>query len=370
MFEIFLSIIAALSLLALGMYAMAKKRTAANAILLVTVALLSGIELLDQLSLQQSIDFTLVRQISLYLESLLPASFLLLSLIYGRSRPFHALSKVRLVLAAALALFPMAVLIIAGNDLYYYPDFPSERVLFLDRAGYWYYLGIMISFIASLVNVEATLAATEGTARNRMKFEIFGIMSLLAVLIFYYSQGLLYRTINLDLVPVRSSVFIVAALLMGYSRVFRGNNVRVTISRYVLYRSIALFVVGIYLITLGIIGEGMRYFGDTFVRDLGIVLAYAGGVFLLAVLFSEKLKRRMKVTIQKHFFAGKHDYREAWIRLTSRLSSCGALPDVQEAVLAVYQETFGLAGASLYLLSQDEQRYREDLGSCHARGSC
>ena len=135
MFEMILSIIAALSLLALGMYAMAKKRTAANTVLLVAVALLSGIEVLDQLSLQSSIYFTLVRRISLYLESLLPTSFLLLSILYGRSRPFHALSKVRLVLAAVLALFPIALLLIAGNNFYYSPDFQSERILFLDRAG-------------------------------------------------------------------------------------------------------------------------------------------------------------------------------------------------------------------------------------------
>jgi putative PEP-CTERM system histidine kinase len=357
MFEMFLSIIAALSLLALGIYAVVKKRTAANVILLVVVALLAGIEVLDQLSLQPSIDFTLVRRISLSLESLLPASFLLLSLFYGRSRPFEALSKVRLVLAAALALFPVAMLFIAGNDLYYAPDFPGERVLFLDSAGYWYYLGVMASFILSLVNVEATLAATRGLDRHRMKFEVFGIMSLLAVLIFYYSQGLLYRTIDMDLVPVRSSVFIIAAILMGYSRIFRGNGTPVSISRHVLYRSIALLVVGIYLITLGLIGEGMRYFGDTFERDLGIVLAFAGGVFLLAVLFSEKLRRRIKVFIQKHFYAGKHDYREEWTKFTTRLSSCGTLSDVQEAVLTVYRETFGVAGASLYLLTKDEERY-------------
>jgi putative PEP-CTERM system histidine kinase len=144
---------------------------------------------------------------------------------------------------------------------------------------------------------------------------------------------------------------------MGYSRVFRGNNVRVSISRHVLYRSIALLLVGIYLITLGLIGEGMRYFGDTFERDLGIVLAFAGGVFLLAVLFSEKLRRRIKVFIQKHFYAGKHDYREEWTKFTSRLSSCGTLSDVQEVVLTVYRETFGVAGASLYLLSKEEERY-------------
>jgi putative PEP-CTERM system histidine kinase len=357
MFELILSGTAALLLLAFGIYAVARERNAANAVLLATFTLLAAIEILGQLVLRSFVDLASVGRFLLSLESLLPVSFLLLSLVYGRSRPFQALSKVRMVLAAALAVFPAGLLSVAGSDLFYAPDFPKERVLFLENMGYWFSVGIMGSLIVSLVNVETTLAATRGTGRNRMKFEIFGIMSLLAVLIFYYSQGLLHRTIDMSLVPVRSSVLIIAALLMGYSRISRGAGAPVVISRHVLYRSVALLVVGAYLIGLGLIGEGLKYFGEDFGKDLGIVLAFAGGVLLLAVLFSEKLRRRAQVLIRKNFYASKHDYREEWTRLTARLASCAGLSDAQEAVLAAYQETFGLAGASLYLEQKDGDQY-------------
>ncbi len=357
MIEIILASIAALSLIAVGVHAVVKERTASSAVLLFVATLLAGVEILDQLSLQSLVDFTMFRDISLVLETILPAAFLLLSLIYGRNRPFGSQSKIRLGFAAILALFPLAILLMAGSDLYYSPDFQSEEVLFLGNTGYWYYLLVMISFIISLVNVEATLAATSGRIRYRMKFEAFGIMSLLAILIFYYSQGLLYRTINMNLVPIRSSVFIIAALLIGYAQVFRGMGARVSVSRHILYRSITLLAVGIYLISLGIAGEGMRYFGVAFGRNLTIVLAFAGGVLLLAVLFSEKMRSRTKVYIRKHFYENKHDYREEWIKFTGRLSSCGTLSDVQESILIVFMETFGIAGASLYLLSRDEKKY-------------
>ena len=176
-------------------------------------------------------------------------------------------------------------------------------------------------------------------------------------LFFYYSQGLLYRTINMNLLPVRSSVFIIASFLIWYSQAFRGSDARVSISRHVFYRSVALLVVGCYLLGLGLIGEGMRYFGEAFGRNVAIVVAFLGGIFLLAVLFSDKARRRAKVYISKHFYANKHDYREEWLRLNNRLSSCATLPDVQEAVLTAYQETFGVSGASLYLLGSDEKRY-------------
>jgi putative PEP-CTERM system histidine kinase len=357
MIGMLLSGIAALSLIAVGVHAVVKQRTTPNAILLVATVLLAGVEILDQLSLQPSVHFLTLRSISLGLESLLPASFLLLGLTYGRNMSFSSRSKLLLGLGVILALVPVAILALAGEDLYYSPDYQSERMLFLGRAGYWFYLGIMASFVVSLVNVEFTLAATHGRNRNRMKFDAFGIISLLAVLIFYYSQGLIYRTINMNLVTVRSSVFIIAALLIGYSQAFRGTVPQVSVSRRILYRSITLLAVGIYLIFLALVGEGMRYFGVTFGRNLTIVLAFAGGVLLLAILFSEKMRSRTKVYIRKYFYANKHDYREEWINFTSRLSSCRTLSDVQESILTAYSETFGIAGASLYLLNRNEKKY-------------
>jgi putative PEP-CTERM system histidine kinase len=347
-----------LALAASGIYAMVKQRTAVNAVLLTTVLLLAGMVIFDQLSLQSSDIFETFKQIALYLEALLPGSVLVLAFIYGRSRSFDTLSQMQIGLMATLVLLPLAIVLLVGSDLYYSPDFQNERVLFLGSAGYWYYIGIMVALIISLASVEVTLAATHGIARNRMKFEAIGIMSLFAVLIFYYSQGLLYRTINMNLTPIRSSVFIFAALLIGYSHAFRGSGTRVSISRHILYRSITLLVVGVYLLGLGLVGEGMRYFGVTFGRDLTVILVFAGAILLLSILLSEKVQRRTKVYINKHFYAGnKHDYREEWIKLTSRFSLCATLSDVQDAILTVFVETFGVAGASLYLQSRDERRF-------------
>ncbi|HEY6011473.1 MAG TPA: XrtA/PEP-CTERM system histidine kinase PrsK, partial [Nitrospirota bacterium] len=353
-----LSSIAAVSLLAIGAYVVAKQRTTANMLFVIVAVLLAGIELADQFSLHTAGALDVFKRISLCLEALLPAAFMSFSLAYGRALSPDRRSKVRLGALTALGLIPLVILLVAaGDDLYYSPDLLNEQILFLGGAGYWFYVAIMALLIVALVNIETTFVATRGMARNRMKFEAFGIMTLLAVLIFYYSQGLLYRTINMNLLPVRSSVLIIVSLMIGYSRAARGSGAPVMVSRYVLFRSITLLIVGLYLLGLGFIGEGMRYFGVEFGRNLTIVIAFAGGIFLLAVLFSDNMRRRAKVFVNKHFYATKHDYRDEWIKFTNRLSSCGTLVEVQEAVLTVYRETFGLAGVSLYLLSRDEKRY-------------
>ncbi len=362
MFELFLSFIAAALLLAVGVSAAAKQRTSANLALLMVMCLLAGIEAFDQLSLRLSSDADLFKHASLFLEGVLPASFLLLSFLYYRSRPVGGFWWVRTGLLGVSVLLPALLLFLGGHDFYYSPDYPGEAILFLGNVGYWYYITIMSFLIISLVNVESTLAAVKGTDRYRMKFEAIGIMSLLAVLIFYYSQGLLYRTINMNLVPIRSSISIIGSILIGYSRLMRGNGARVTVSRFVLYRSVALFAVGLYLLGLGLAGEGMRYFGVSFGRDLTIFLAFAGGILTLAILISEKVRRRVKVYISKHFYAHKHDYRQEWLNSTGRLAACSTLFCIQDAILAGYRETFGLKGASLYLPSRDEMRYLRRAG--------
>lgn len=361
MSEIILSTIAVFFLLALGIFARIQQRTVTNSLLLTVAFLLAGMEASDRLSLRLDDHIEIFRTISLYCEAFLPVACMLLSLSYGRNRPFEVLSKIKLGIAGSVALFPLGMLLIMGNDIAYSPDFHNERVLFLGNEGYWYYIGVMTALIFSLTNVEVTLSSTYGMARNRMKFEAIGIMSLFAVLVFYYSQGLLYRTINLNLIPIRSTIFIVASILIVYSQVFRGGETRILISRHIVYRSITLLVVGAYLIGLGFIGEGMRYFGDAFGRNIAIVLSFGGGILLLVVLLSENVRRTTKVYISKHFYANKHDYRAEWIKFTNLLTSCSALGDVQEAVLSVYRDTFGVGGATLYLPGMDQKRYSRTL---------
>ncbi len=357
MLPLALSLIAAIALVAVAVHAVIKRRTAASSALLLTALLLACVEVFDDLFLGMNIKIPRLRQLSVIAESLLPGSFLFLTLLYGRIKPFSTQTKIRLGIQFVAAFFPILILALAGTDLYYSPKLQAEQALFLTLQGFWFYLGIMTSLIISLTNIEITLTSTSGMTRYQIKFEVFGIISLLSVLIFYYSQALLYRTIDVSLGPIRSSILVIAALLIGYSNFYRGNGVPVSISRYVFYRSFTLLLIGIYLIGLAVIGEGMRYFDISFRRHLTIIFAFAGGLLVLAILYSEKARRRAKVYIHKHFFGNQHDYRKEWINLTACLSSTTTRSDIEQAVLTAYREAFGFAGGSLYLLSRDEKRY-------------
>jgi putative PEP-CTERM system histidine kinase len=355
--ELILSLIAFFLLVFLSVSLILKEKTAPKVTLSFAVLLLAGIELIDYCMIRALYDPAELQRYMAFTESLLPLTFSLFSLSYARSSPVKTLSLYWWAFILSALLFPVSVVIIPINDFFYAPDFLTERMLFLGRAGYWFYIGLILYFTVALMNVEMTFSAISRTEKTKMKFDFIGISSMLAVLIFYYSQGLLYRSINMNLEPIRSGVLIMSSALIAYSRFFRGNGARVVISRYVVYRSVTLLLVGAYFLILGTVGAGLRYFGVAFSKDLTIFLAFAMGILTLFVIFSDTLRRKAKVFINKNFFSYKHDYRREWLDFTGRLASCRSFAEAQEAILTKYRETFGLKGASLYLLDEKKAAY-------------
>ena len=351
--DLAVSFIAAALLLALAAHTIYRGRTVPGFALSASVLLLALIEALDQAALHLGVYTYEIKWASVLLESFLPASLLLFSVTYSRTYSARSIPLYCHILLVLSFLFPAAVLFFPLGDFFYAPDLQTERMLFLGDAGYWFYMLIMLYIIVALMNLESTFSATAGPDRWRMKFEVIGLAGMLAVLIFYFSQGLLYRTINMNMLPVKSGVFIIAAVAVGYSRLTRGNGVKVAVSRYVIYRSLTLLLIGAYLLILGIVGEGMKYFGASFGRNAAIFIAFASGILLLAVLFSEQLRRKAKVSIDKHFFAQKHDYRTQWITFTERLAVCRTSAEIYDEILTTYMRSFGLRGASLYLCSAE-----------------
>lgn len=331
-----------------------KNRTTANMAFCAAALLLSSIEITDQALMSNSFDLFAVNKSVLLLESLLPASLLFFSLTYYRLNPLKSMSPWWCVIMVFSASFPISLFIFPLGDFFYAPDFLTEKMLFLGTAGYWFYLSIMVYCIMAIMNLETVFSMISGVDRWKIRFEFIGMCSILAVLIFYYSHSLLYRTINMNLIPIRSWVFLIGSLLVGYSRLMRGNDARVAVSRYVLYRSFALMVIGGYLLFLGLIGEGMKYFGSSFGHNVMIFSAFAVGIFIMGLFSSETLRRKIKVLINKHFYANKYDYRNEWLKFIKRLSSCRSLSDVEQTILTTYRETFGLKGISLYLGGKEE----------------
>ncbi len=298
------------------------------------------------------------KRAALVAESCLPFFWLLFSLTFSREGDWRELSPLSALLLLAALGFPVAAFGLSMPAVFYSPDFADEKMLFLGSGGYFFYVALMAFLVMAIFHLEQTLMALPRPDRWRVKFELIGTGVLLAVLVIYYSQALLYRSLDMNLMPVRSLCLILGVGMMAYSRIRRGEADRIRVSREMAYRSMVVLAVGCYLIGLGLFGAGMRYFDFVGNRAFYITLCVLLGLAIVAALLSEKIRRRFRVALHKHFYQRKYDYRQEWQQFTTKLSAAKTRDELERGILAFFTETFSLRGAALYLRDQDSDLYR------------
>ena len=358
MLQNILSITAISGLLGYPIYLLLRKERSLSAgLLLLALLCVAAIELFDLLFLMECGISLAWRQMSLAGEGLMIPLFILFSLAHARDFQLAEMSWLqRLLLLSALAF---AFLGIWQPVAFYYlpPDSLDFQYLLLTLPGFYFYLGIMVFLIIALVNLEATLRQAKQSIRWQIKFEIIGLGAILAVLILFYSHGLLFGSLNMQLVPARSAVIILGIIFMAFSRIKRGGGVRIALSRKMALNSIVLFAVGLYLLGIGLLSGGMKHLGISFRDSLLVFIAFISGLGLLILILSESVRRRVKVVLHKHFYRDKFDYRNQWQDFIKRLAGSRSSQDLYKGILSNFLETFGMGFGALYLKKHNDTVY-------------
>ncbi|MEW6068551.1 MAG: XrtA/PEP-CTERM system histidine kinase PrsK [Nitrospirota bacterium] len=315
------------------------------------------IEFGDTMTLREPYNILFYKKISLIGESLLPVLWLLFSFTYSRKvyKEISIFWKAVLFISILPFLFAISLPL---NLFLYAPDIETEGMIFLNTTGYYFYLFIIMYSILTLINLEGTLRAASGSIRWRIKHMLIGTGGIMALLVYYYSHALLYRSIDMNLLHVRESVVIISSIFIMIS-VFREAfpKEEISVSKGIFYKSFALLVTGAYLLGLGIMGTGMKYLGEDFGRYSAITIVFAGTIAFIAVLFSETLRRRVKVFIDKNFYKDKYDYRRQWLQFTQRLSSTKSFDELLSAVLEVFASAMGSKTKSLWLYNKSSDEF-------------
>ncbi len=261
---------------------------------------------------------------------------------------------ISIVLAFVLIVFCFVFPI---DQLIFSPDFQDEGVVYLTEAGFGVYLVLMLYLLFGLVQLERTLSGLHQLQRWKVKLEVIGAGLLLAGMALFFSHSLLYRSLDFNDLGWRSAIFAVAVGLICYSRLFRSNGSRLSLSRGIAHRSFVLLIVGGYLIILGVLGEGVRYLNLDNTRPVLYALMLVGGLGLTILFLSEKLRRRFKVTLHKNFYQSKYDYQQQWEMFTKRVSANKTLKEIQPAILDLFCENLACKGGALYLQDVESDDY-------------
>ncbi|NCC04273.1 MAG: PEP-CTERM system histidine kinase PrsK [Proteobacteria bacterium] len=332
-------------------------RSRASGALALALLLSAGLEALDLLTLLYPESVQAWRMAGLLVEGALGPAWIWFTALFARNYEEGRLPGTQrtLILLSCLML-PWAGYL-AAQGAYFAPDFATEGLLFLLPGSFYFYIGFAVCCVAALLNIEATLAAAVHHRRWKIKFILLGAVSILAALILYYSQSLLHRSIDMSLAGLRSLALLLGTAMMWFSDLRRGPEVRISFSRRLAFKSVVLVAAGLYLVGLGLLGEGARLFGDDLGRAVLLVVSFLAGLGLLVVFLSDTVRRKIRLFLQMHFYGEKYDYRIQWVQFTQHLASARTQNELQQAALSACCETFGIVGAGLFLFDHDRKLY-------------
>ena len=235
----------------------------------------------------------------------------------------------------------------------------SGGSLFEFIAGNDVLVGHLLISIGGLVIVEQLYRNTSEEHRWALKYLWIAVGAMFAYDFYMYSDAFLFQRIDNELWNARGFIHAMVVPLIGIAikREMQWSlgdeSIDVFLSRRIVFHTTTLLASGIYLVFIG--------FGGYYVRDMGGdwgVVAQAtflfASVLVLAILFfSSKVRSRLKVMIDKHFFHYKYDYREEWLRIISTLSTQGDNKSLHERAIRSLAQIINSPGGLLMMVREN-----------------
>lgn len=286
----------------------------------------------------------------------MPGTWLLFSLSFGRSNYRELLAP----WGAAVGLaFAIPLVLVACGRAALFTDVVHTRtsaswLLPLGWAGYLLHFFTLLSSVVILMHLERTLRALAGGTRWQIKFLVLGLGALFAAQIYTSSQALLFSAIDIAIESVNAYALLIADSLIVVSLARnRHFNVNIYLSRAILHNSITVFIVGIYLLTVGLLTKVIDYFGGGLDLPLSTFFVFLALVGLTVVLLSDALRHHGKRFVSRHFYRSPYDYRQEWTAFTARTATVMHVTELCTIVCQMISETFGVPAVTIWLAAED-----------------
>ncbi|HHL40647.1 MAG TPA: PEP-CTERM system histidine kinase PrsK [Deltaproteobacteria bacterium] len=297
--------------------------------------------------------------------ALLPPLWLVFTLSFARSEPAAVLRRWSPVLAAFTLLSLVFIYIIclhAPSPLRaVQPSLfaPSRHTVTVSTAGRYLAVYVILGLLPSLAHLENTLRSSTGGKRWSVKYIVFGVGAVLVFFVYLASQMMLLGAMELELMATVSAVILISVSLLAVFIIrYRLMDVDIFISRYVVYNSLVLLIVGIYLIAVGLIAHGIKYFDLPFDYFVTTLFVFAALLLLMVLLFNTQLRRRFQLFINRHFYSHKYEFRDKWMETIERLGSCTTVAATADILVEMISETMGTKKVFLWLHEPGMKRYR------------
>ena len=218
-------------------------------------------------------------------------------------------------------------------------------------------IGYLAQAVAVLVLLEQILRNTRKDMIWAVKFFCLGLGGIYAYDFYLYSEAMLFQHMDVLLWQSRGLInaLMVPVIGVAISRHPEWSS-GIFVSRYVVFHTTTLLGGGIYLLVIGLGGYYVRNYGGGWGVIAQTLFMFGAISILVLLLFSETLRAKLRVLINKHFFHYKYDYHDEWLRFIYVLSSFDeSIPLPTRSIQAIAQIIESPGG--MLWMKRDNDRY-------------
>lgn len=208
----------------------------------------------------------------------------------------------------------------------------------------------LVVVVIGLIFVGQLYRDSHSDSKRTVKFLFFGIGGLFAYDIYFYVDALIFNRIDVGVWNARGFVNVLAVPLIATSIIqSKGWSVDIFVSREAAFNGAAAIGIGLYILLMATGGFYIRKYGGGLggVAQLAFFFGVSGALFIL--MFSVKMRARLRVFIVKHFRHYKYDYREEWLRVIRLLSTKQERQELQENSIRVLADVVESSEAGLWV---------------------
>ncbi len=191
--------------------------------------------------------------------------------------------------------------------------------------------------VGALMLVHNLYAGASGQSRAALRWPASGLAILWIFDLNLYTVAYLGSDWPYEIGAARGLAAVALVLLIAAGASKERDALRIRPSRAVTFQTFSLLVIGVYLVAMVGIAQWLSYAGGNFARLMELGFLTIASAIALLILPSKRMRGWLKVTLTKHFFQHRYDYREEWLRFTRTISHSGAeaLPLGERVVQAV-----------------------------------
>jgi len=180
-------------------------------------------------------------------------------------------------------------------------------------------MGTLLLTVVMLALIE-TIYRQSGSQKWQFKPMIIALGICLLLDFYLLAEAALLGKVNQQTWQARGFVHVMMLpfLVVAVKRI-KSWGINVYVSRDIVLQSSLVLAAGVYLCLLAIVGYYLSYIGGNWTSLLQVVFVVVGTALFCTLVFSDAIRRKYKVFIEKHFFANTFDYREKWVELTREL---------------------------------------------------